>query len=59
MGGYLKNKLGNVVFLFSGPISAVNPLEAKTKAIIHMVQHILHYFSEHNKIVLHTDSYTL
>lgn len=59
MGGYLKNKMGDIEFLFSGPIEAVNPLEAESKAMAYMIQHILQKYTEHKKIIIHTDSYTL
>lgn len=56
VGGYIKNKSGDLVYVFSGPIKVSNALSAEIEAILHVVRMILSRQLKPGKILICSDS---
>lgn len=59
VGGYIKNNTGELIFIFSGPSLATTLLMAETHALVYMIENISSRINKSNKVLIHTDSYTL
>lgn len=59
IGGYLRKKNIDLMFIFSGLVQATNPLEAETLALFYMIKEVRDNITVGNSIVIHTDSYNL
>lgn len=54
--GQVSNKEGKIIYTFSGPVKALNSLEAEIEAIIHVILLILNNKFQHGRIVICSDS---
>lgn len=59
IGGYLKDKQGNLLFLFSGPSTAKSAFDCELDAMIFLVRNIFKSPWRLSKCVLYTDSVEL
>ncbi|WOG89446.1 hypothetical protein DCAR_0208684 [Daucus carota subsp. sativus] len=55
-GGCIKDRDGNILFIFFGPSNALNSFEAEWDAAIFMIKSVLEHKQKWNKICLCTDS---
>lgn len=59
IGGYININLEDLMYIYSGPVTASSPLEAETKALFTLMQAIHNNIDHDKKIIIHTDSYNL
>lgn len=56
IGGFLSNKKGDTIFLFSGHSVATNPLQAEIIALVHMLGCVVSKFQSDKNIAIYIDS---